>query len=110
MYKAKEVAAAVLLISGEQMHYTDITEICIESDLSGLGKLGGKTPADTLKARLSTDKKMFSGGSGDGYYGLADPESMENDWRCGRIVADLLNSGAIPKSMSIRHQRKLHGE
>ncbi|HEV8045400.1 MAG TPA: winged helix-turn-helix domain-containing protein [Rubrobacter sp.] len=48
----KEAAREVLREVGHPLHYTDITEIALES---GYLESAGRTPQNTMRARLSVD-------------------------------------------------------
>jgi hypothetical protein len=48
----KAAARLVLEEVGHPLHYTDITELALES---GYLKSGGRTPHNTMRARLSVD-------------------------------------------------------
>ena len=48
----KAAARAVLTEVGHPLHYTDITEIALES---GYLQSAGRTPHNTMRARLSVD-------------------------------------------------------
>ena len=61
------VAAAILLIDNDRQHYKELTK---KVQATSLSSRGGETPWETLRSRMGERKKMFYGGSGDGYYEL----------------------------------------
>ena len=67
----KAAAREVLREIGHPLHYTDITEIALES---GYLKSSGKTPHNTMRARLSVDVRDNPGSyfaqTAPGVYGL----------------------------------------
>ena len=70
----KAAAREVLKEIGHPLHYCDITEIALES---GYLRSVGRTPHNTMRARLSVDVRdnpespFFQ--SAPGVYGLKDP-------------------------------------
>ena len=56
------------------MHYRDITDAILRSDLTGLSEGGGQTPAQTVGASMRAHPEMFAHDSlaGKGYYSLSD--------------------------------------
>ena len=70
----KAAAREVLKEMGHPLHYSDITEIALES---GYLRSVGRTPQNTMRARLSVDVRdnpespFFQ--SAPGVYGLKDP-------------------------------------
>lgn len=70
----KAAAREVLIEMGHPLHYSDITEIALES---GYLRSVGRTPQNTMRARLSVDVRdnpespFFQ--SAPGVYGLKDP-------------------------------------
>ena len=70
----KAAAREVLKEIGHPLHYSDITEIALES---GYLRSVGRTPQNTMRARLSVDVRdnpespFFQ--SAPGVYGLKDP-------------------------------------
>jgi hypothetical protein len=70
----KAAAREVLKEIGHPLHYSDITEIALES---GYLRSVGRTPHNTMRARLSVDVRdnpespFFQ--SAPGVYGLKDP-------------------------------------
>ena len=70
----KAAAREVLKEIGHPLHYSDITEIALESGYLGSA---GRTPQNTMRARLSVDVRdnpespFFQ--SAPGVYGLKDP-------------------------------------
>jgi hypothetical protein len=70
----KAAAREVLKEIGHPLHYSDITEIALES---GYLRSAGRTPQNTMRARLSVDVRdnpespFFQ--SAPGVYGLKDP-------------------------------------
>ncbi len=69
----KAAAREVLQEIGHPLHYTDITEIALES---GYLESSGKTPHNTMRARLSVDVRDNPGScfaqTAPGVYGLRD--------------------------------------
>ena len=67
----KAAAREVLEEVGHPLHYTDITEIALES---GYLKSAGRTPDNTMRARLSVDVRDSPGTpfiqTAPGVYGL----------------------------------------
>jgi hypothetical protein len=67
----KAAAREVLQEVGRPLHYTDITEIALQS---GYLKSGGRTPQNTMRARLSVDVRDNPGSpfvqTAPGIYGL----------------------------------------
>jgi hypothetical protein len=70
----KAAAREILKEIGHPLHYSDITEIALES---GYLRSTGRTPQNTMRARLSVDVRdnpespFFQ--SAPGVYGLKDP-------------------------------------
>jgi hypothetical protein len=70
----KAAAREILKEIGHPLHYSDITEIALES---GYLRSAGRTPQNTMRARLSVDVRdnpespFFQ--SAPGVYGLKDP-------------------------------------
>ena len=75
-HSAWAVAAAVLILEEEAMHYTTIADRVIQSDLSGLSDDGGSTPSQTIGAAIRSHSDIFQPdwGAGAGYYYVLDEE------------------------------------
>ena len=62
-----EVAAAIMLREPGWHYYVKLTERILKSDLTGLTKVGGKTPEATVRAKLGEQefegKRVFLAGS-----------------------------------------------
>jgi len=69
----KAAALEVLWEVGHPLHYSDITEIALES---GYLESAGRTPQNTMRARLSVDVRDNPGSlflqTAPGVYGLKD--------------------------------------
>jgi hypothetical protein len=77
---SKVDAREVLKEVGHPLHYTDITEIALQS---GYLQSGGETPQNTMRARLSVDVRDNPGTpfvkTAPGVYGLkGDSRGLEN--------------------------------
>ena len=74
----KAAAQEVLDEVGHPLHYTDITEIALQS---GYLKSAGRTPQNTMRARLSVDVRDNPGTlfvqTAPGVYGLKQAEKLK---------------------------------
>lgn len=77
----KTAAREVLREIGHPLHYTDITEIALES---GYLQSSGHTPQNTMRARLSVDVRDNPESrfvqTAPGVYGLRHQEGSRSTW------------------------------
>ena len=81
---AKDVAAAVLLEAGRELHYVDITDRMLRINLSNLATRG-VTPEQTMGVILRKDP-LFERGDYRGCYRLRNPERAAGQWGVRRVL------------------------
>ena len=105
-YRFIDVAAAVLVNSGSSMHYTEIAQEVIDSELSGLG-LKGSEPAQTLGSAMRKNPDLFHV-DGNGYYSVTgDAEHkpiISKIVKHLKLTEDFRSSGEAVAARLLRHK------